>query len=104
MKVELTSWLQDNPGQRSDWLFQTTHGRPGFLNPNNYRNRILQPAAIRAEVGMIETGKRDPKGNPIQKTDVDFRCLRRTCGTLFGSASGDAKSTQKQLRHADRAV
>ena len=53
---------------------------------------------------MIETGKRDPKGNPIQKTDVDFRCLRRTCGTLFGSASGDAKSTQKQLRHADRAV
>ena len=53
---------------------------------------------------MRDTGECDENGEPILKTDVDFRCLRRTCATLFGSASGgggDAKSTQSQMRHAD---
>jgi hypothetical protein len=64
----------------TDWLFQTERGRHGFLNANNYRNRILKPAAIRAGVGLIETGKKDAKGRLILKTDVDFRALRaRRC-------------------------
>jgi integrase len=46
--IELTHWLECRTGGPRDWLFQTTHGRPGFLNLNNYRERILQPAAIRA--------------------------------------------------------
>jgi integrase len=99
VNIELTSWMQNHPGQSRDWLFQTFHGRPGCLNLNNYRNRILQPAAIRAKVGVSETT--DEKGKSALKTDVDFRCLRRTCATLFGSASKDAKSLQHQLRHAD---
>jgi hypothetical protein len=65
-------------------MFQTTHGRPGFPNSNNYRKRILQSAAIRASVGVTGTGTRDRKGKPIFKTDVDFRCLRRIWATLFG--------------------
>lgn len=102
--VELSTWMESHPGQPGDWLFQTAHGRPGFLNPNNYRERILQPAAIRAKVGVIDTGKLDDKGKPVLKTDVDFRCLRRTTATLFGARAKDPKSTQTQLRHADPTI
>ena len=74
------------------------------MNQNNFRERILQPAAIRAKVGVFETGKKDKTGKPILQTDVDFRCLRRTCATLFGSVAKDPKSTQAQLRHADPGI
>ncbi|MGH9632727.1 MAG: hypothetical protein ACRD7E_30855 [Bryobacteraceae bacterium] len=104
LEVELTTWLESSEGTPSEWLFQTEHGRRGFLNANNYRNRILQPAAIRAGVGVIDTGKKDQDGKPILKTDVDFRALRRTCATLFGDRAKDPKSTQAQLRHADPAI
>lgn len=104
LAVELREWLECSSGEPADWLFQTDHGRRGFLNANNYRNRILQPTAIRAGVGVIDTGKKDEKGKPILKTDVDFRALRRTCATLFGDRAKDPKSTQAQLRHADPAI
>lgn len=104
LAVELKEWGERSRGKPTDWLFQTEHGRRGFLNANNYRNRILKPAAIRAGVGLIETGKKDAKGKPIWKTDVDFRALRRTCGTLFGDRAKDPRSTQAQLRHADLAI
>lgn len=102
--VELNDWLESHPGKAEDWLFETTHGRPGFLNQNNYRERILQPAAIRAKVGVIDTDRKDKEGKTILRTDVDFRCLRRTCATLFGARAKDPKSTQAQLRHADPTV
>ena len=101
LAVELKEWLECSEGGATDWLFQTAHGRRGFLNANNYRNRILKPAAIRADVGVIDTGKQDQNGRPMLKTDVDFRALRRTCATLFGDRAKDPKSTQAQLRHAD---
>jgi integrase len=104
LEVELREWLERSDGTPGDWLFQTNHGRLGFLNANNYRNRILQPAAIRAGVGVIDTGKKDENGERILKTDVDFRALRRTCATLFGDRAKDPKSTQAQLRHADPAM
>ena len=65
---------------------------------------MLQPAAIRAKVGAIDTGKKDDDGKPILKTDVDFRVLRRNCATLFGDVAKDPKSTQTQLRHADPSI
>jgi integrase len=104
LELELREWLERSEGAPTDWLFQTEHGRRGFLNANNYRNRILQPAAIRAGVGVVDTGKKDENGKPILKTDVDFRALRRTCATLFGDRAKDPKSTQAQLRHADPAI
>jgi integrase len=104
LQVELRAWLEGSEGSPTDWLFQTAHGRRGFLNANNYRNRILQPAAIRAGVGVIDTGKKDNNGERVLKTDVDFRALRRTCATLFGDHAKDPKSTQAQLRHADPAI
>jgi integrase len=104
LAVELDGWMECSIGGPADWLFQTEHGRRGFMNANNYRNRILKPAAIRAAVGVIDTGKRDEKGKPILKTDVDFRALRRTCATLFGDRAKDPKSTQAQLRHADPTI
>jgi len=102
--VELRNWMEEHPGEPSDWLFETTHGRPGFLNANNYRERILQPAAIRAGVGVTDSGRHDNAGKPILKTDVDFRALRRTCATHFGARAKDPKSTQAQLRHADPTI
>jgi integrase len=104
LAVELKGWLECSSGEPTDWLFQTEHGRRGFLNANNYRNRILQPAAVRAGVGVIDRGKKDDNGEVILKTDVDFRALRRTCATLFGNHAKDPKSTQAQLRHADPAI
>jgi integrase len=104
LEVELKGSLECTSGGPADWLFQTEHGRRGFLNANNYRNRILKPAAIRARVGVVDTGKKGEKGKPILNTDVDFRALRRTCATLFGDRAKDPKSTQAQLRHADPAI
>ncbi len=104
LSTELTTWMESNPGSDRDWLFQPTHGRPGHLNQNNYRERVLQPAAVRARVGVIDTGRKNPKGEPALKSDVDFRCLRRTCATLFGDRAKDPKSTQMQLRHADPTI
>lgn len=102
--MELRAWIEAHPGEEQDWLFQPMHGRKGFLNSNNYRERVLQPAAIKAGLGVTDTGKTDANGEPILKTDVDIRCLRRTCATLFGDRAKDPKSTQAQLRHADPTV
>lgn len=103
LQTELNVWLECSQGSQQDWLFQPTRGRGlgGPLNSNNYRERVLQPAAIRAGVGVIDTGKKDEKGRPILKTDVDFQALRRTCATHFGNKAKDPKTTQAQLRHKD---
>ncbi len=102
LQVELRTWLERTDGEPNDWLFQPTHGRRGHMNQNNYRERVLQPAAIRAGVGVYSAKGKD--GKPVQKTDVDFRVLRRTCATLFGGYAKDPKSTQAQLRHADPTI
>ncbi len=104
LSAEVAAWMAANPGGSTDWLFQTMHGRPGHLNQNNYRQRVLQPAAIRAGVGVTDTGKKDAKGRPVLKTDVDSRALRRNCATLFGAQAKDPKSVQAQLRHADPTI
>jgi integrase len=106
LQTELRHWLEISEGDPHDWLFRPSRGRKsnGPLNPNNYRERVLQPGAIKAGVGVIETGKKDEKGRAILKTDVDFQALRRTCATLFGDKAKDPKSTQSQMRHADPAI
>jgi integrase len=105
LAMELQHWLECSDGELTDYLFGPSRGRPArFLNANNYRERVLQPAAIRAKVGLIDTGKKDKDGKPVFKTDVDFRALRRTCATLFGDVAKDPKSTQAQLRHADPSI
>jgi integrase len=104
--AELQTWLECSDAEPQDWLFTPRRGRgqAGPMNANNYRERVLQPAAIRAGIGVRETGKRDKKGQPILTTDVTFQALRRTCATLFGGYAKDPKSTQAQLRHADPTV
>lgn len=106
LQTEFKHWLECTEGQPTDWMFHPAKGRgkTGPLNLNNYRERTLQPLAIRAGIGLTDTAKRDAEGNPIFKTDVDFRALRRTCATLFGNHAKDPKSTQKQLRHADARI
>ena len=79
-------------------------GRDSTIQLSFHSKRVLQPAAIRAEVGVSDAGTKDADGNPVLRTDVDFRALRRTCATLFGDVAKDPKSTQAQLRHADAAI
>src|SRR5215831_17680949 len=68
----------------------------------NYLNRVLKPAAIRARVSLFKRKTR--KGEEVESTDVNFQVLRRTCATLFGAKAKDPRDTQAQLRHADPSV
>lgn len=106
LAFELRSWIECSPGESGDWLFTHSRGRGpgGPLNSNNYRKRVLQPAAIRAGVGVTDSGEKDPDGQPVLETDVTFQALRRTCATLFGDRAKDPKTTQAQLPHADPSI
>jgi len=53
------------------------------MGQNNYRNRVLKPAAQKAGI-----------------SDLDLLTLRRTCATHFGQRA-NTKDTQAQMRHAD---
>lgn len=95
--IELRAWLECTSGEPTDWLFPRRKNGKGPTNAANYRNRVLKPAAIRAGIGV--TWAVNKKGDRVARTDVDFRCLRRTCATLFGDQAKDPKLTQAQMRH-----
>jgi hypothetical protein len=86
LELELRTFIQAEPGEPNDWLFHPYKSRTCNLerplNSNNYRERVLQPAAIRAGVGVYQ--RKNKKGETLTATDVDFRVLHRTCATLFG--------------------
>jgi integrase len=85
--VELRGWIGSTSGKDEDWLFPASRRREsaGFspINQNNYRNRILKPAAEKAGI-----------------SGLDLLTLRRTCATHFGQIA-NTKDTQVQMRHAD---
>ena len=72
------------------------------MGGENYLNRVLKPAAIRARVGLFK--RRTRKGDEVESTDVNFQVLRRTCATLFGAKAKDPRDTHAQLPHADPSV
>jgi integrase len=84
---ELRTWMESTGGNDEDWLFPASRRRgPAGLSPigqNNYRNRVLKPAAENAGI-----------------SDLDLLTLRRTCATHFGQKA-NTKDTQAQMRHAD---
>jgi len=98
--AELASWIQQLKSDPKDLVFPSLRGRPWGLQ--NYLNRVLKPAAVRAGVGVFTRTTR--KGDQVESTDVNFQVLRRTCGTLFGEKAKDPRDTQAQLRHADPSV
>jgi integrase len=87
LMLELRTWMEAIGGNADDWLFPASRRRGSAqlspINQNNYRNRILKPAAKRA--GIL---------------DVDLLTLRRTCATHFGQKA-NPRDTQAQLRHSD---
>jgi hypothetical protein len=87
-------------GDRQPALFPSPKGSVWGLQ--NYLNRVLQPAAIGARVGVRT--RKDKTGKEVETTDVNFQVLRRTCGTPFGARAKDPRDTQAQLRRADPAV
>ena len=98
--AEICKWVQQSNSDRRDWLFPSPKGHPWGLQ--NYLNRVLKPAAVRARVGVFT--RHTLKGEEVESTDVNFQVLRRTCGTLFGAKAKDPRDTQAQLRHADPSV
>ncbi len=51
----------------------------GPWSAQNYLNRVLKPAAVRAGVGVFR--RRSGKGEEVESTDVNFQVLRRTCNS-----------------------
>ena len=87
LMMELSIWMESTGGNDEDWLFPASHSRESAglppISQNNYRNRVLKPAAKRAGI-----------------SGVDLLTLRRTCATHFGQKA-NTKDTQVQMRHAD---
>jgi integrase len=100
LQMEFRCWLEGVSADPKAWLFPSPKGLP--WGAQNYLNRVLKPAAIRARVGLFKRKTR--KGEEVESTDVNFQVLRRTCATLFGAKAKDPRDTQAQLRHADPSV
>ena len=100
LRIEVEGWLEHVDPDPRALLFPSPLGRP--WGAQNYLNRVLKPAAIRARVGVCT--RRTRKGEEVESTDVNFQVLRRTCATLFGAKAKDPRDTQAQLRHADPSV
>lgn len=100
LQVEMSAWLEGLSPDPRGWLFPAPMGGPWL--GQNYLNRVLKPAAVRARVGVFT--RRTRKGEDIESTDVNFQVLRRTCATHFGAKAKDPRDTQAQLRHADPTV
>ena len=87
LMAELNAWMKSTNGDGDDWVFPASRRREsGSLSPigqNNYRNRVLKPAAKKAGISVL-----------------DLLTLRRTCATHFGQKA-NTKDTQAQMRHAD---
>ncbi len=97
LRMELSCRLEGLSSGPRAWLFPSPQGRP--WGAQNYLNRVLKPAAIRARVGLFKRKTR--REDEVDSTDVNFQVLRRTCATLFGAKAKDPRDTQAQLRHAD---
>ena len=89
LRAEIHGWLQQSISDPRDWLFPSPKGRP--WGSQNYLNRVLKPAAVRARVGLLVRKTRT--GTAIETTDLNFQVLRRTCGTLFGAIAKDPRDT-----------
>jgi integrase len=97
LQTELRQHLDQIGLDSRELLFPSPMG--SVWGSQNYLNRVLKPAALRAGVGVYQRQTKD--GDNVSATDVNFQVLRRTCGTLFGAKAKDPRDTQAQLRHAD---
>lgn len=81
---ELRAWRkQSRHAADDDFIFTNSGG--GFIDPNNFRNRVLLPLS------------RDPHNLPR----LTFQMLRRTMATrAYKEKMGDLKDIQKQMGHA----
>ncbi|MGH9628913.1 MAG: tyrosine-type recombinase/integrase, partial [Bryobacteraceae bacterium] len=100
LRIEIEGWLEHVDPDPRALLFPSPKGKP--WGAQNYLNRVLKPAAVRARLGVY--ARRTRKGVEVVSTDVNFQVLRRTCATLFGAKAKDPRDTQAQLRHADPLV
>ena len=100
LQIEMHRWIHRGDRDQRGWLFPAPLSGP--WSAQNYPNRVLKPAAVRARVGLFKRKSR--KGEIVESTDVNFQVLRRTCATLFGAKAKDPRDTQAQLRHADPTV
>ncbi len=87
LRIEIRGWLECLGPDPRGWLLPAPKGGPWLAQ--NYLNRVLKPAAVRARVGVFTM--RNGKGEEVESTDVNFQVLGRTCGTLFGAKAKDPR-------------
>jgi hypothetical protein len=75
LAIEIRHWIECSDGEPEDWLFPAALG--GCWDHKNYLNRVFKPAAVRAKVGLRDSGKKDDEGNPVFTSDVNSQVLRR---------------------------
>ena len=97
LRTELEHYLETMDTNPAAWLFPSVR-KSIPMQPGNFLNRVLKPAAICAGIAIST----DSKGR--EATSLNFQSLRRTSSTLFGARAKDPKSTQAHMRHADPQV
>lgn len=70
-----------NPASGEEFVFPNSTG--GVMRLDNFRHRVLGPAAERAGI-----------------EGVTFQSLRRTCATFMAGVAGTVKDVQAHMRHA----
>jgi integrase len=84
LMAELTAWVNSTSGESDDWLFPASRRRESAtLHPigqNNYRNRVLKPAAKKAGISGLD----------LLTLRADLRDTLRTEGEYQGHAGTNA--------------
>lgn len=78
-------------------VFRSKTGTP--LNPANVRNRVLQPALVKAGIA-VKVGEK-ANGDPVYDYQgVAFHAFRRACGSFLLHEGKTLKQVQGWLRHS----
>jgi hypothetical protein len=96
LALELKLYLEGIDEDPQGWLF-TSSRKSAPMRPGNFLNRVLKPAATRADIAI----RKNTKGKDT--TALNFQSPRRTSSTLFGDKARDPKSTPAHMRHSDLA-
>jgi integrase len=94
LALEMKHYLETVDASPKAWLFPSSHKNVP-MRPGNYLRRALKPAAVRADVAIVQNAKGEVT------TALNFQSLRRPSSTLSGARAKDPKSTQAHMRHAD---
>jgi integrase len=92
LRSEMRGWLKCLGPDPRAWLFPSPKGRP--WGSQNYLNRVLKPAAIRARVGIFT--RRTPQGEEVESADPSV-ALRHYQKSIPASVRAAALALETEL-------